>query len=100
MAVALTEDCDRQIFCTSGKELNLKTVKKLFKTARKSANPIILIDDIDYLHKNEDSDTYEQLLREMKAPANGEVFVIVTADEKERVPEYLLDEINPDMLIE
>jgi cell division protease FtsH len=97
MAKALMNDCGRKVFCVSGKELETKDVKKLFKKARKVANSIVLIDDIDYQHK--DSEVYGQLLEEMCDCKNG-VFVIVTADDKDYLPAYLLDKFDINMIIE
>lgn len=84
----------------SGKEMTVKTVRKLFKTARKSANSIILFDDIDYLDKDEDIDIYGQILKEISHCTNNTVFIIATADHNKYLPEFFFDEFNSDMIIE
>ena len=100
MATALSTDCERKVFCVTGKGLTAKTVKKLFKMARKSANAIILIDDVDYLDNDEDNLTYSQIIAEMNNGEYGEVFIVVTADDKDNVPKCFLDEFNANMIIE
>lgn len=97
MATALMSDSGRKVFCVSGKGLETRDLKKLFKMARQAAKSIVLIDDIDYLDK--DSDVYDQLYEGMRICAN-DVFVIVTADDKDYLPEHLLDEFSSDMVIE
>ena len=100
MAKALVDDCGREEYSISGKEMTVKTVRKLFKTARKSANSIILFDDIDYLDKDEDIDIYSQILKEISHCTNNTVFIIVTADHNKYLPEFFIDEFNSDMIIE
>lgn len=97
MAISLMDECGRKVFCVSGKGLTIKLIKKLFKAARRSANSIVLIDDIDYQHK--DSDIYDQLFDEM-CKCEDDVFVIITADDKDYLPEQLLDAFDSDMIIE
>lgn len=100
MATALMDDSGRKIFCVSGKDLTVRTIKNLFKMARRTINSIILIDGIDYLHKEDDSDIYEQLSVEMHNCKNGKIFVITTADDKDNLPEFILAEFDSDMVIE
>lgn len=99
-AEALTVDCEREIFYTYGMDLNIKEIKKIFKRARRIANSIVLIDDIDYLDVEEDSDIYEQLVEEIDNCKNGEVFVVATADDKEDLPDYFVHRFDSDMIIE
>ena len=99
MANALAEDCGRKRFYVSGEELTVKTVRKLFKTAIKSGNSVILIDDIDYLDQEEDEEIYDQILKEIEHCKKNEAFVIVTADHKKYLPEFFLNAFDSDMVI-
>lgn len=99
IATALMNDCGRKVFCVSGRGLAVKTVKKLFKMARKSANSIILIDDIDYLDKD-DNIVYRQIADEMNKGEYGGVFVVATADDKDNLPKSFLSKFDSDMVIE
>lgn len=99
-AKALADGCGRNEFSISGKGLTVKTVRKLFAMARKCVNSIILIDDIDYLDKDEDSLIFEYILKEIDNCNNNEVFVIVTADNKDYLPEFFFNEFDSDMFLE
>ena len=100
MAEALATDCERKIFYVSTEELNVKCIKKIFKKASKVAHSVVLIDDIDYLDKEEDYDTYRLLISKMSSNEYGEVFVVITADDKEYLPDFFVAEFDSDMVIE
>lgn len=100
MAEALSEDCGRKVFRTTGVELSVNNIKKLFKKAKKSSNSIILIDDIDYVDIDDDYSIYIKIINEMNKCEYGEVFVVVTANDKDNVPKSFLSELDLDMVIE
>lgn len=102
MMKALAEDCEREIFKIHHRDLYINRIRKIFKFAREAKPSVILIDDIDYLDKDndKDSDIYWQLVNEINTCKNGEVFVIITANEKEDLPNYLMDQFDSDMVIE
>lgn len=100
MAESLTIDCERDIFYVLVRNSDVKEIKKTFKMARKAANSIVLIDEIDYLDKEDDSDIYWQIVRELDSCSKGDVFVVITADDKKYLPDYLLNEFDSDMIIE
>ncbi|MDE6604842.1 MAG: AAA family ATPase [Clostridia bacterium] len=96
MAEALTIDCEREIFYVFTRTISVKKIKKIFKSARKSAHSVVLIDDIG----DKNSAIYGQLIREMNGCRNGEVFVIATVEDKKDIPEYFFDEFDSNMIIE
>lgn len=100
IAKALVTDCEREVFYVSGGEIDARKIKAIFKKARKSAYSVVLIDDIDCLNKEDDSDIYDRLIQEICCCKNGEVFVVITADEKENVPDYFMSGFEPDMIIQ
>lgn len=100
MAGALADDCGREVFCVSGRSLTVKIVKKLFKAAKKSANAVVVVDDIDYKHKVDDADVFAQVLDELRKCQDGEVFAIVTADDKTHLPDFFSESFDADMVIQ
>lgn len=100
IAETLANDCEREIFNVSVCNLNEKQIKKVFKKARKAAHSIVLIDDIDYLDKEDDEDEYHRLFVEMNKCINDDVFVVVTADNKENIHESFLSKFETEMIIE
>lgn len=98
-ADVLATDSERDIWYVFDEDLTVKGIKKIFKQAKKFKNAIICIDDIDRLDKENDADVYARIVSEMHSCENGDVFLIVTADDKEYIPDYFLDEFHPSMLI-
>ena len=99
-AEALANDSEREIFTISSFDASVRKIKKAFNAARKAAHSIVLIDDVDYLDVKEDKDEFDQIHLEMDDCKNGEVFVIMTADEKENLPKHLVNSIDPDLIME
>ncbi len=100
MAGSLVKDCGRNIGYVLYKDLTVKGIKKIFKQAKKAANSIIFIDDIDRLDLNDDADVFYRLSTEMRNINNGEIFVVITADDKEYIPDYLSDVFDSDMTVQ
>ena len=100
MAEALTADCERKVFTVNARGCDVANVKSIFKRARKLAPSVVLIDDIDYLDPEADADVLGRIDMEIDCGNNDDVFVVVTADAKENLPKYLLDEFDYDMVIE
>ena len=100
MAKALAIDCGREIFNISRGDLNVKSIKKIFASARKNKNALVFIDDIDYLDKEDDASVYGYIAHEIENCNGSEVFVLVTADDKENLHEFFLNTFNSDMVIE
>ena len=102
MAEALAHDCERQIFHVDVNERNSKRIERTFKMARKSDRAIVVIDDVDYLNLNDEDDEefLKQIDYEMYRCKESDVFVVVTADDKENLPKYLLGNFDFDMIIE
>ena len=102
MMEALAEDCEREIFNTHHRDLSINRIRKVFKIAREAEPSIVLIDDINYLDKDNDKDLdiYWQLVDEINSYKNGEVFVVITVNDRENLPDYLMDQLDSDMIIE
>ena len=100
MSEVLATDCEREVFVIFVRQSSVKEIKKVFKAARKSAPSVVLIDDIDYLNMEENTEEYEQISREMDDCENGEVFTIITADSKKYLPDDFLNQFDNDMIIE
>ena len=100
MAEALAADCDRDVFRICVKTDSISRIQREFKLARKSANAIVLIDDVDYLDLEHDGDIFELIDYEIDRCESGDVFVVLTADAKENLPKYLLNAIDADMVME
>ena len=100
MAEALAADCGREAFHICVKTDGISKIRRQFKQARKSANAIVLIDDVDYLDLEHDADVFELIDDEIDSCKCGEVFTVITADSKENLPKYLLNAIDYDMIIE
>lgn len=100
MAEALIAESERKAYYFNVNDNNVKTLKSVFKKAKKSANSIIFIDDIDYITLDDDCPICEQLLKELEGCENGNVFVVVTAIKKDNLPDCLLEEFDFDMIIE
>lgn len=99
MAEALIADSEREIFYFSGNGNSVKELKHIFKKAKRSGYSIIFMDDVD-LTLNDDYSAYDQIVKELRNLNNGGVFVVVTALKKDNLPDYLLDEFAPDMIME
>jgi len=63
IAEALIADSQREIFNYNGNGNNVKLIKSIFKKAKKSANSIIFIDDLDYITLDDDCPVYERLFK-------------------------------------
>ena len=100
MAEALATDCERDVFDIDIKTCGKSQIKRAFRDARKTANSLVLIDDIDYLDIKEDAEVFQLIDYEIDRCKSGEVFVVITADDKENLPKYLLGSIESDMIIE
>ncbi|MCM1295356.1 MAG: AAA family ATPase [Muribaculaceae bacterium] len=100
MAEALAIDCERDIWYVSYNDLTEEGIKKIFKRAKRSKSAVVYIDDIDRLGKEENANVFSALSRGMNESKNGEVFVIMTADGKEYISDYILGELGLDMIIE
>ena len=100
MAEALIHESGRVKFEYDFATFNIKKMKSLFKKAKKCANSVVFIDDIDCIADDEDNRIYSYLSYELSRVKNGEVFVILTAESKKSVPEYFVDEITPSMTFE
>ncbi len=99
MANALIEDSERKAFNFDGDGYSIKMIKRIFKKARKEANSIIFIDDLDWLTKEEDCPVYRQLINELNNYENDGVFVIATISNKNNLPKYFLNDISIDIII-
>lgn len=100
MAEALAKDSARAIFRIDVKTDGMRKIERVFRAARKMADAIVLIDDVDYLNLEQDADVFELIDYEIDRCVNEEVFTILTADVKENLPKYLLRAIDHDMVIE
>lgn len=95
MAEALATDSGREIFNVPIRRVGVREIKKIFKTARKSAPSIVVVDDLDY-----DSDMYWCIDNELANCEISEVFVVITAYDRKNLPDYLLSKIDSDMIME
>lgn len=100
MAEALIADSERKTFYFNDNGKNFKALKSIFKKAKKSANSIIFIDDLDYIMLEEDCPVYNQIVKELEDCENSNVFVVATAIKRDNLPEYLLEEFDSDMIME
>ena len=100
MAEALISDSGRETFYYKGNGKNVKALKSIFKKAKKSANSIIFIDDLDYVTLEDDCPVYDRLVKELEDCQNSNVFVVATAIKRDNLPDYLLEEFDSDMVIE
>lgn len=100
MAEALIADSEREVFYFNGNGNDVKTLKKIFKKAQKSAYSIIFIDDLDFITLNDDCPVYNQIVKELDDCENCKVFVVATAIKNDNLPDYLLEEFDSDMVIE
>ncbi len=100
IAEALIADSQREIFNYNGNGNNVKLIKSIFKKAKKSANSIIFIDDLDYITLDDDCPVYERLFKELENCENCHIFVVATVINKDNLPDYLLEEFDNDMVIE
>ena len=100
MAEALIADSKRKAFCFNENGNNAKALNSIFKKAKKCANSIIFIDNIDFITLDDDCPVYDQIVKELDDCENCNIFVVATAIKRDNLPDYLLEEFDSDMIIE
>lgn len=100
-ADAVTIDCEREIFPVFFNDFYAKNkISRIYDDARKSAHSIVVIDDIDVFDKSRFFRKYVRLINEIYKCKNGEVFTVITATDKDKLPDFFLKEMEREIIIE